>query len=274
MAEQEAVRGSAPPSFGNFLRACSWGWGIVAFIIGIVSIAMTPLYGAVAIVLGVLLLPPVRRMIGRIMGITLGPLAAFALATLIMGTMIVLGRDLRAKWKIEKQQKMALEKERTRQENAFIASYPYVDRDSLRAWRESAADSTTDRDLTLASFLQRQEEFHARHLADSIAGAKQHREDSIASARHHHDDSMAQARQWHTDSIAGAKQHREDSIMQARQWRADSIAALRATRQAARPAPIRETESSAGTYNGHQIFIGPRGGRYYINSNGNKTYIH
>jgi colicin import membrane protein len=272
MAEQE-VRGSTPISFGGLLRACSWGWGITAFILGIVSISMTPLYGAVVIVLGVLLLPPVRRMIGRIMGITLGPLAAFALATLIMGTMIVLSRDLRAKWKIEKQQKMALEKEQTRQENAFVASYPYVDRDSLRAWKESAADSTTYPDLTLASFLQRQKEFHTKHVADSIASAKQHHEDSIASAKHHHDDSIAQARQWHTDSIASAKQHHEDSIAQARRWRTDSIETARAAQQTIRQAPLRETESSAGTYNGHQIYIGPRGGRYYINGNGNKTYI-
>jgi colicin import membrane protein len=26
-------------------------------------------------------------------------------------------------------------------------------------------------------------------------------------------------------------------------------------------------------YNGHKIYTGPRGGRYYINKNGNKTYI-
>jgi len=26
-------------------------------------------------------------------------------------------------------------------------------------------------------------------------------------------------------------------------------------------------------YNGHKIYTGPRGGRYYINHNGNKTYI-
>ncbi len=26
-------------------------------------------------------------------------------------------------------------------------------------------------------------------------------------------------------------------------------------------------------YNGHKIYTGPRGGRYYINRNGNKTYI-
>jgi colicin import membrane protein len=28
-----------------------------------------------------------------------------------------------------------------------------------------------------------------------------------------------------------------------------------------------------GTYNGKKVFTGPRGGKYYINKNGNKTYI-
>lgn len=28
-----------------------------------------------------------------------------------------------------------------------------------------------------------------------------------------------------------------------------------------------------GEYNGHKVYTGPRGGTYYINSNGNKTYI-
>ena len=31
--------------------------------------------------------------------------------------------------------------------------------------------------------------------------------------------------------------------------------------------------SKAGTYNGHKVYVGERGGKYYINSNGNKTYI-
>ncbi|KAJ3088989.1 gTPase, IMAP member 8 [Quaeritorhiza haematococci] len=30
---------------------------------------------------------------------------------------------------------------------------------------------------------------------------------------------------------------------------------------------------SAGMYNGREILVGPRGGRYYINANGNKTYL-
>lgn len=32
-------------------------------------------------------------------------------------------------------------------------------------------------------------------------------------------------------------------------------------------------KQSGDTYNGHQVQTGPRGGRYYINSHGNKTYI-
>lgn len=31
--------------------------------------------------------------------------------------------------------------------------------------------------------------------------------------------------------------------------------------------------SSSSTYNGRKIYTGPRGGRYYINSKGNKVYI-
>ena len=37
---------------------------------------------------------------------------------------------------------------------------------------------------------------------------------------------------------------------------------------------IHATSSDNGEYyNGHKIFTGPRGGKYYINSNGKKTYI-
>ena len=46
-------------------------------------------------------------------------------------------------------------------------------------------------------------------------------------------------------------------------------------------AKVRETTEKApsvpdkvsGEYNGKKVFTGPKGGRYYINSNGNKTYI-
>lgn len=37
---------------------------------------------------------------------------------------------------------------------------------------------------------------------------------------------------------------------------------------------VKATSSDSGDYyKGHKIYTGPRGGRYYINKNGNKTYI-
>lgn len=38
-------------------------------------------------------------------------------------------------------------------------------------------------------------------------------------------------------------------------------------------AKVNKSSSSNDTYNGNEIHTGPRGGRYYINKNGNKTYI-
>ena len=204
--------GTSSASFGCFLRGCSWGWGILALIIGGMRVGATPLHGAVMILLGVLLLPPIRTMIGRSFGIRLAAPAAIALAMMIMAMMVVIGRDIYGEQMIEKRKREAIEKERRRQENAFIARYPYVDRDSLRAWKESAADSTVDPGLTLGGFLRRQEDLHARHLADSIAQAAQQRKDSIA-----------RAKQWREDSIASAKSRRSDSIAAAREaQRADA----------------------------------------------------
>lgn len=34
-----------------------------------------------------------------------------------------------------------------------------------------------------------------------------------------------------------------------------------------------DSAPSCGTHNGKQLFKGPEGGCYYINSNGNKTYV-
>lgn len=34
-----------------------------------------------------------------------------------------------------------------------------------------------------------------------------------------------------------------------------------------------QTVSHTETYNGHTVYTGPRGGKYYYNSNGNKVYI-
>ncbi|MGA9212588.1 hypothetical protein [Kaistella sp.] len=50
-----------------------------------------------------------------------------------------------------------------------------------------------------------------------------------------------------------------------------------ATPRKTAPAPAMAKQaynpSNGGTYNGHQVLIGPKGGKYYINKNGNKTYI-
>jgi colicin import membrane protein len=55
------------------------------------------------------------------------------------------------------------------------------------------------------------------------------------------------------------------------------------TKSAARDvkAKVRESNDKApgtpdkvtGMYNGKKVYTGPRGGKYYINSNGNKTYL-
>ncbi|MFD2568574.1 DUF4236 domain-containing protein [Pseudotenacibaculum haliotis] len=34
-----------------------------------------------------------------------------------------------------------------------------------------------------------------------------------------------------------------------------------------------DEEPDCGTYNGHELFIGPQGGCYYINSNDNQVYV-
>lgn len=45
-------------------------------------------------------------------------------------------------------------------------------------------------------------------------------------------------------------------------------------RSKARTHKVQRSASESGDYyNGHKIYTGPRGGRYYINSNGQKTYI-
>ncbi|MDI1305104.1 MAG: hypothetical protein PSX42_09720, partial [bacterium] len=46
-------------------------------------------------------------------------------------------------------------------------------------------------------------------------------------------------------------------------------AKLKETNEKAPKVPDRVT----GEYNGKKVYTGPRGGKYYINSNGNKTYI-
>jgi colicin import membrane protein len=34
-----------------------------------------------------------------------------------------------------------------------------------------------------------------------------------------------------------------------------------------------KAQKTSDTYKGHPVYVGPKGGKYYINKNGNKTYI-
>ena len=36
---------------------------------------------------------------------------------------------------------------------------------------------------------------------------------------------------------------------------------------------LHATDPPCGKYKDHQLYIGPKGGCYYINSSGNKTYV-
>lgn len=36
---------------------------------------------------------------------------------------------------------------------------------------------------------------------------------------------------------------------------------------------VSDEGDACGTHNGEQLYLGPKGGCYYINSNGNKTYV-
>jgi hypothetical protein len=38
-------------------------------------------------------------------------------------------------------------------------------------------------------------------------------------------------------------------------------------------APSDEADLPCGYYNGNRLYLGPKGGCYYINSAGNKTYV-
>lgn len=56
--------------------------------------------------------------------------------------------------------------------------------------------------------------------------------------------------------------------------KAGNSAKAKATKQQSTQKPTGYQQTTTGkNYNGHQVMVGPRGGRYYINKNGNKTYI-
>lgn len=213
---------------------------------GIAYVEKSYFLGSLMMVLGAVMLPSTRKFIYRIAGFRIAHPAVIAVA--IFGTVIAMGHQLGVEREAETERLAKIAAEEERWENAFIASHSFVDRDSLRAWRKNSADSVKDQSRTLVSFLKKQEEMYRIHIEDSIIHAKKQYEDSIASAK-----------KWHTDSTLAARNRVKDSRAQVREVR--------------RLTAIREQENAPEMYNGHVVYTGPRGGKYYINSNGNKTYI-
>ncbi len=246
------------------MRCCAWGWGLLAIGAGAERISDDTLLGVLCLLLGFLMLPFTYDRIRRSFGFRIAHPAAIAVA--ILAVMGGLGNTLQKRDQAEQQRLAIIARQERVHDDVLIARYPFVDRDSLHAWRTTAADSAIDPRRTFASFLEAQRIFQRKRISDSIESARKRREDSLA-----------QALQWRQDSIASAKKWRQDSILAAKQRKKDSIDEARERRQLADLERRRErsyrTQSSAETYNGHIIYTGPRGGRYYINSNGNKTYI-
>lgn len=233
----------------------SWIWGSIAIVAGIASIGQNALLGPLFMVLGIALLPPIRRRMGRVTGVKAAKRIAVGSGLGILALMAMMGRDLQLEEEKEAKRRMEIAEAEARYDSSLAAHYPFLDRDSIQAWRMVAADSATNASHTLAAFVERQRTEYQRFVTDSIVRAAKWREDSIASAA-----------KWREDSIVAAKERRRDSLELVREARRLAAEQDRLSRQI-------ESRSASETYNGRTIYTGPRGGRYYINSNGRKTYI-
>lgn len=227
-------------SAGRLLKFFSWTWAVTGILLGIGEFSPAPWLSALIIVLGIFLIPPIRKRIGSTIGIRLAQPVALALAVGIFCSMYAIGADIRRRTEAETAKQAAIAKEERYRDSVFTVQYPFVNTDSLHVWRKVAGDSMTNPNHTLTLFLKEQKDIYQHHLADSIA----------------------QARQWRQDSLVAAKQKRQDSLKAVQESRR-AVAESR-----------RLTQQNEETYNGHTIYTGPRGGRYYINSHGNKTYVH
>ncbi len=201
-AKPNAIERSA----GKFLKLCSWGWGIWAICGGLLHLSRAPFLSSLCILLGIVMIPPVRRLLSGATGFRPPhPIAPLTIGAAILATILVIGSRLNAEQKAEQQRLAQIAEVRERRESAFIASYPYVDRDALRAWQASAADSTTDSSKTLASFLEGQKAFNQQRIADSVRLERESREYAIA-----------REREWRQDSIDRVIQARRDALLAAR----------------------------------------------------------
>ncbi len=239
-----ATKTPSSSAAGTFLRFCSWFWGLNLILGGALNIPNHVMPAIALTILGILLLPVTRGILGRALNMYLGPKVAALVVVVAFVAMGFLGSDILRDYDLKEQRLARIAAERDRQDSLFISAHPFVDRDSLRAWREASRDSTNNPSLRIEAFLQRQRDWRKQWIADSIAGA----------------------RKAFADSVMAAKQHRRDSIEDARKARLAAAEERRLQRRY-------EAEQSE-TYNGHEIYTGPRGGRYYINSHGNKQYIH
>ena len=50
-------------------------------------------------------------------------------------------------------------------------------------------------------------------------------------------------------------------------------ACSRCGQTSSQPSALKSSATSTETYNGNKVYTGPKGGKYYINSSGNKVYI-
>ncbi len=249
------------PAGASFLRFCAWIWGILGIICGMSYKETDWRLGVLAMAAGFLMLPAIRALISRVLGFRL--VHPMAMGAVVLVIVMMIGRDISLKDSAKKEQQAAIAREAEKQDRVFLERYPFVSRDSLHAWRKSAADSIADPGGTLASFLERQQQAYHRRL----------------------DDSMLHAKNWRKDSILAAKKRRADSLADLREARRLAelreirrLAELREARRLAAEQKRWSKESyranTGGGYSGGRVIhTGPRGGRYYINSNGNKTYV-
>jgi hypothetical protein len=236
-------------------------------IAGAREIEARPFLGAMTMLCGLLMLPIIRKQIGSRVGVRLAQSAAIVIGTVSLGFIAMIGHEIERAKTMEHERRAKIVKEQERQDSIFIATYPFVNRDSLHAWRKIAADSTTNPENTLTVFLEEQREVYKIYITDSIAGAQRQHEDAIARAKSWREDSIARARAWRKDSALAARERMKESLAQGRNARLAALEQQRLMQQV-------ERQSGPDMYNGHIVYTGPRGGRYYYNKNGNKTYIH
>ena len=140
---------------------------------------------------------------------------------------------------LEQERQLALEKSKIQaQENLFLSKYSFVKSEDYKTWKAKAKDSVTNPRLKQAAFLKEREKEH-----------------------------LIRQKEW--ERIANEQE-------QKRVKRQKEVARLAQQEEKERKREARRQErayAAENTYNGHTIHTGPRGGRYYYNSHGNKTYI-